>query len=226
MKKLIALLLVAVMCLSFVACNKSTDNEECTQCAKYKGLIELLESEKYKEAIIEIYELAENGSNNSNNSETNQQTEVIGITLDNWQEYFEIKHFVGKDKEDRNAFGELIKFYPTYGLVLKEKWQNKIVDSDVQVEYSCTDSYRVWFNYNTDTQELIKGERYGTASDEDQVKQTLSWNYNPSERVYAQFSSSCLPSTFVMDGNIAKIVGRDYTNTEIHRIQGSLTVTK
>lgn len=222
MKKLIALLLVAVICLSFVACNQNTDNEECTDCAKYKDLLELLESEKYKEAIMEIYKLAENGSNDSNNAET----ETVEITLDNWQEYFEIKHIVTPEKEERNAFGELTKFYPTYGLVLKEKWQDKIVDSDVQVEYSCTDGYRVWFDYNTETQELIKGERYGTAQAEEIVKKTLTWKYTPSKRVYAQFISSCLPDTFVIDGNIAKIVGLDYTSTEIHRIQGTLTLSK
>lgn len=82
MKKIIALLLVAVMCLSFVACNQNTNNGKCANCAKYKDLLELLEREKYKEAIKEIYKLAENGSNDSNDAET----ETVEITLDNRKE--------------------------------------------------------------------------------------------------------------------------------------------
>ena len=74
MKKTISLLLVAVMCLLLNACNQSTKNEECAQCAKYKDLIQALENKEYEKAIYEILEIKQNDSS-ENDSDDGNQTE-------------------------------------------------------------------------------------------------------------------------------------------------------
>ena len=60
--KIIALLLIVVMCLLLVACGDTLNNKY----EKYDDLIKLLEAEKYQEAIEVIKKIAE--SNNSNPS--------------------------------------------------------------------------------------------------------------------------------------------------------------
>ena len=218
MKKIIAVVLVFVMCLSFVACNKATKTEECERCEKYENLIGLLENEEYEEAINEISKLAENTT-----AESQESTEIINITMDNWQKYFEVKHWVST--VSKNDFDEIIGFFPAYALILKDEWQNKIVDSDIQIEYSCTGGYEKWFSYNIKTQELVEGELYSTDT-KDLIKETQSWDYSSTNKPGIKFVSTTLPDTFSIDGDIAKIVACGYSNTEIHRIQGSLTVTK
>lgn len=115
MKKLIALLLVAVICLSFVACNQNTDNEECTDCAKYKDLLELLESEKYKEAIMEIYKLAENGSNDDASGNATETEEDIQFkrkyqSIAEWCKYNNAYSSIENDDGNRLQGREAAKY--------------------------------------------------------------------------------------------------------------------
>ncbi len=72
MKKIIALLLLAVMCLSLVACGKKEEKEKITLYNKYETIIQMLENEKYEEAIYEIYGIYNSNQNSSNDEETDK----------------------------------------------------------------------------------------------------------------------------------------------------------
>ncbi len=91
MKKIIALLLVAVMCLSFVACNNESGNTETPSNG----------------------EDTENNGGSTNDEGKKQLTdekmlgciEVIEFTEENWLEYFYIEEVV---EEETNSFGEVV----------------------------------------------------------------------------------------------------------------------
>jgi hypothetical protein len=229
MKKFIALLLVAMMCFALVACGDgSGDTSECIQCEKYEDLIELLENKKYKEAIIEIYELAgapSNDNNNVNNSETEPPTQEIEITLNNWQEYFEITLI---PKVVKNDFDEPIGFYTSTVFMLKNEWHDLIKDWNINIEYSLTEGYYAYFNYDMETQELTESDRIQNHPDpRDIIKETDSIRKNlaaPIKQGWVLAGKSYLPSTFSISESVVRAQCEVYSNIEVHRIQGTITV--
>ena len=114
MKKLIALLLAAVLCLSLAACGNgkieaNTDNSQ----------------EQNKE----------NTPSESEQVETEPQEQTIEITLDNWQEYFEINQYLSVNYT-ANAFGELTDTSLSFFTILEPKEAYSYYTVDVAVEYS------------------------------------------------------------------------------------------
>ena len=161
MKKILALLLAAVMCLSLVACG---GNNNTALVEEYENRIAELEAE-LAERDAEIARLLAESENaepeitlpeNTESENSEPQYETVEITLDNWQEYFELKMSVC---EMKNAFGELVNLFPQMRLVLKENLAGIAADMDIVFEYTCTDGYRCKFTYNTDTGELTEGEK-------------------------------------------------------------------
>ncbi len=67
--------------------------------------------------------------------DTKDNYEEIEITLDNWQDYFEVR----EDQQfSENAFGEFAELYTSYYLVAKDGIVIEQSKSDIAVEYSCT----------------------------------------------------------------------------------------
>ena len=72
----------------------------------------------------------------------------IEITIDNWQEYFDIVEAV---EMDYDAFGEPYRYYVSNYIRLKDEYGNALADiSDVAVEYSNYETtQKVFLNYET-----------------------------------------------------------------------------
>ena len=89
MKKIIALLLVAVMCFSLAACGNSSKLEKYK---KYEALINYMEAGDYESGLAEMIRISENGGSVDNaGDESGEKTaKAVEISIDNWQEYFEI----------------------------------------------------------------------------------------------------------------------------------------
>ena len=204
MKKIIALLLCAVVCLSFVACNNESGNTETPPVGENTG---------------------NNGT--TNGSETKPQTEVIEISLDNWQEYFEV---ISIPRIVTNDFDEPIAFHIKTVFRLKDNWKDVTENLNISVEYSCTDGYRAMFQYNTQTQELVQGEKDSSGILSDRIKDTFKIPSMPIEffiqNGYSFAGDGYSPNTFSMEGSIVNGSCEMYSNIEIHRIQGTMTVTK
>ena len=150
------------------------------------------------------------------------QYETVEITLENWQEYFELKLVAF---EQRNAFDELAGFFPNTQLCLKEEWASLTTDMEVAVEYACRNGYLCWFIYNEETGEITEGdvdEQYGRTYEKDG---TFTMNAYNIQNGYTLFGEPH-PVTFEMEGNIAKIKGRMYPDVEIVRIQGTITIAE
>ncbi len=195
MKKLLALLLAAIMCFSLVACGENGNA-----------------------SLVEEYENSE--QENAEPEKTEPQYETVEITLDNWQEYFELKMSVC---EMKNAFGELENLFPQMCFVLKEDWAGVTADMDIVFEYTCTDGYRCQFTYNTDTEELTEGEKT-----DDYVTDPWGAIREMDER-YIEDGANIFGNgnyDVTVDGNIASFTADMYSTVEFLRIQGTITVTK
>lgn len=155
MKKLLALLLAAVMCLSLVACNSSDENAD--QIEHYENRIAELEAMLTElEAMLterdetinrllaekentetEITEPENTEPENTEPENTDPQYETVEITLDNWQDYFEIVEYMTYRD---NAFGEAESCYFRYELRLKEEYWSRLaanmMDDKGAIEFS------------------------------------------------------------------------------------------
>ena len=224
MKKLIALLLAAVMCLSLVAC----ENDNTALVEEYENRIAELEAE-LAERDAEIARLLAESENaelentlqeNTEPENSEPQYETVEITLDNWQEYFELKMSV---YERKNAFGELENLFPQMRLVLKENLAGITADMDIVFEYTCTDGYRCKFTYNTDTGELTEGEKTDAYV-------TDPWGtIREMDERYIEDGASIFGNghyDVTVDSNIASFTADMYSTVEILRIQGTITVIK
>ena len=155
--------------------------------------------------------------------ETEPQYTTIEITLDNWMEYFEFRRVV---VDRRNDFNELTEFYPNMNMCLKTEWAEVATEMEVAVEYSCMNGYRQWFTYNADTKELSEGEIDSeSAPVSDLLNQTLSlkdYSIDDGKILYGNASKT----TFEIKDNIATILGTTYSDVEVIRIQGTITIAK
>lgn len=132
MKKIIALLLVAVMCFSLAACGgdkeASNNNEPQT-----------------------------NNSGSQQEQSSNAKEKEIVITVDNWQEYFEITYGL---KEEKDNFDKITY---TDSLVcsvkLKDEYVNKLVDTKFEIDFEFEKTTIFWkanVNYENGTYELTE----------------------------------------------------------------------
>lgn len=134
MKKLIALLLAAVMCLSLVACGNS---EEMEKYKKYETLINYLEAEDYESALEEMIKLSQhssdNGEDNDNDVDSTQTvtTGTIELTVDNWKNFFELQVV---PEYRLNAFGEVETVKLSQLLVFMEEYAGRVTCNDVAIE--------------------------------------------------------------------------------------------
>ena len=146
------------------------------------------------------------------------QYELVEITLDNWQEYFELELVVD---EWRNAAGELAAFEPEMRFHLKENRKSIAKEMDIVFEYTCTDGYLCRFTYNTDTGELIEGEKVGEAT-EPLLQETCEMNHIDADVVLFGGAELLVD----LNGNIASNTAVMYSTVEILSIQGTIRVAK
>ena len=235
MKKTIVILLALVMLLSLAACGGTAENPY----AKYEELFNYLEAKDYESAGAYIQKLAENGADAQNTdtaepstAETEPSYTTVEITLDNWQDYFEIKPMATFNK---NAFGEVEAVFRSWYFCLKESWADSVAAADVALEYSCTDGYYCWYTHNLETGEVVQGETIESSNHPNDLSGTASFNdYDLKEDRYPGFPSylnNCSElwydtnSTYSsIEDNTVIAYGSAYSNIEIVRIQGTLTI--
>lgn len=217
MKNIITLLLAVVMCLSLCACGSS---KELEKYEKYETLINYLEANDYASAIAEITRMQiSGGTNDCTEGNDNNNQKVIEITLDNWQEYFEIALVANIE---RNDFNEIVEFTPGWIFRLKEQYAEAAEAVDVAVEYSCTNGYFCTYTYNLDTEEISIGEPdINNPANDSTETFTIS---HPSG--YGGITSWTRSGSNNIEGNIATSFSSKYVNIDILRVQGSITITE
>lgn len=96
--------------------------------------------------------------NTVSNTTEPKQSKEIKITLDNWQEYFEIKEFPIWAK---NAFGETDDLALWWGIYLKEEYQNRVdLTQTGSVSFALNGKYQqtgILIDYNNQKYNYIDG---------------------------------------------------------------------
>ena len=120
MKKNFCFILALVLCFMLSACGKYK---------KYNTLIDYLEAGDYEQAIQEVEQLRQN-------TLESKKTINIEITLDNWQDYYEI---VLVADAIGNAFGEIERANARHMIRLKEPWKYRFVESSIAMAWTVSE---------------------------------------------------------------------------------------
>ena len=153
----------------------------------------------------------------SETADEQPQYELVDITLDNWQDYFELREY---HKFEENGFGEFKKVTTYYSLVSKDGIVFDESKSDVTFEFTCnieSKPYTVDFENRT----VIYGETTEVETS-DPIVETMNYvgqyiGENSNNR-YGEYLYVC--------NFIRKLEGeaREVTGVEISRIAGSFCV--
>ena len=221
MKKLIALLLAAVMCLSLAACGngKTEDNSGTSQG--------------------QTTDNSPQDTDEPSNAELTEQT--IEITLDNWQEYFEFRPVV---HETKNSYNELTgmqviyKFFPKEAIAESIAVPDALDDDRIVFDVQYIDPYACIYRYDLNTKKLTVGE-FAEDSSPYRADDLL-----PSYDESGTYDSCIDPGYFPTDGymvitfplnkymdctvkdNIMESYGYAISSVEITRIKGTFTILK
>ena len=237
MKKLITLLLAAIMCLSLTSC--ITHSSGGTTIAGYESRIAGYESKIAElEKIIRGYEKTQNTGSGNENPEfpgtDPQETEpknykTIELTIDNWQEYFEVRpttygaHY--------NSFGEFEYLdFTRWKLYPKNDIAGKIVSiDDAAMKYNLRDGYYCWFEYNLDTGAFVQKnaateeETGDIGKVDDKTDEDTEIRMNKDGIVLALIYYHLSES---LNGNIYSFIGNAYGTIEVTKIKGTITISE
>ena len=220
MKKILALLLAAVLCLSLVACGKSTteENSGTTQGQTTAD--------------------SPQDTDTSNNTELTEQT--VEITLDNWQDYFEFRPDVHVLK---NSYNEIRGMQVIFKFLPKEAIAENIVDvgeDDDRIVFDVQyfDPYACIYSYDLNTQKLTIGEYTEDSStySADDLLPSEDWSgtydsiydggYFPTDGYRLNMYPLNKYDDCTVTDTIIESYGYAYSSVEITRIKGTITILK
>lgn len=188
MKKTISLLLALVMCLSLAACGNAEKPKQNKTENDYIG-VSTNQTENTDSTDYQTEYTAP--------TETEPKVQVVEITMDNWQDYFEIKQCVEGDV-NTNAFDEVesVGYYIYTVFTLKEEYAEKIDtdESQLAIEYSGNiKSRHITINATDFTYEVTGDGFEGNTA-----------NYPVSDRTTASFYNFSFPQETMIDGKVEK----------------------
>ena len=220
MKKWIALLLAAVLCLSLTACGngKTEDNSGTSQGQTTDNSLQ--------------------DTDEPSNAELTEQT--VEITLDNWQEYFEFRPVV---YESKDSYNEITGMQVIYKFLPKEAIAENIVDvgeDDERIVFDVQyiDPYACIYRYDLNTQELTVGEftegsspysaddllpSYDCSGTYDSCR---DGGYFPEDGYRVIMEPLNERDTGTIKDNIIEAYGYAFSSVEITRIKGTITILK
>ena len=216
MKKAIALVLVLVLCLALVACDNS---EEMEKYKKYETLINYLEEEEYQKAYTELLKLSMGGKSPTEATEKAKTT--VQITMDNWQDYFEILPYKYLQYND---FGDVTWQSIGHALYLKDEYKDRLVNgiADISFKVGATIEYR---EFDSENRVFIEGGKVYSTRDTEFVTEVSDCRQiedtdNDISTGHGQVYAEMVCGGGVIDGNIH--YEGCYTNFEIHNVTGSM----
>ena len=221
MKKLIALLLAAVMCLSLCACGSSEVETNTDDSQELDTEISQQDEEQ-----------TEDTADASEDVEAEPQEQTVEITLDNWQEYFEIRPNTYGALYD--SFGEFERLdYVNWAMFLKNDVADKVTElEDLAIEYSFRDGYFCWFEYNLDTEEFVQKNAAAEGEVDSRLKVEDSNRDLPLSLYELRDKNGCF-LVFInehlsesLNGNIYSFIGEAYETMEIVKIKGTITISE
>lgn len=220
MKKWIALLLAAVLCLSLTACGngKTEDNSGTSQGQTTDNSLQ--------------------DADEPSNAELTEQ--IVEITLDNWQEYFEFRPVV---YESKDSYNEITGMQVIYKFLPKEAIAENIVDvgeDDERIVFDAQyiDPYACVYSYDLNTQKLTIGEYTEDSSPYSADDLLPSYDcsgtydscrdggYFPEDGYRVIMEPLNVRDTGTIKDNIIEAYGYAFSFVEITRIKGTITILK
>ena len=225
MKQTMSLILALILCLSLCACG----NQE--KYKKYDTLIGYIEAGDSGNAINEVLALI--GQNGAEGTETPEvATTTVEITLDNWQDYFELRLVADIS---RDHFDEVEYVFAMWRLYLKEEYWGKVPEADVAFGYYATEACKCNFSYDLDTEILSYSDVQLHSSDWQEertcgIKWSKDYYYAVGEahiRNYTDLGGfGPRDDSLQVNDNIVTWRGDGgFLNIEITRVRGSITMT-
>lgn len=148
---------------------------------------------------------------------TQDNYEEVEITLDNWQDYFELRE---DRKFSENAFGEFAELYTSYYLVAKDGIVVEQSKSDIAVEYSTTYERRP-YTIDFENKNIAYGDAIETLSSGPYIKEMgNSYLWGADESWYGIYVDAS--AAVQLQGDDAKVV----IGVDIIRIKGSICVRR
>ena len=221
MKKWIALLLAAVMCLSLAACGngKTEDNSGTSQGQTTDNSLQ--------------------DTDEPSNAELTEQT--VEITLDNWQDYFEFRPDVHVLKDSYNeitGMQVIFKFFPKEAIAENIAVPGVFDDDRIVFDVQYIDPYACIYRYDLNTQELTVGEftegsspysaddllpSYDCSGTYDSSRDA---GYFPEDGYRVIMEPLTVSDTCTIKDNIIEAYGYAFSSVEITRIKGTITILK
>ena len=226
MKKRIALLLTAVLCVSLAACGEKGGETG---------------ADGSQEQSAASAASAQDADGTDGTGGTKPQKQTIEITLDNWQEYFEFRPVV---HETKNSYNELTgmqviyKFFPKEAIAESIAVPYALDDDRIVFDVQYIDPYACLYRYDLNTKKLTVGE-FAEDSSPYRADDLL-----PSYDESGTYDSCIDPGYFPTDGymvitfplnkymdctvkdNIMESYGYAISSAEITRIKGTFTILK
>ena len=205
MKKILAIILAALMCLSLCACAGEENNSEGT-------------SEVQNENTPTETTAPSEETTDTEPSETEPVYETVELTLENWQDYFEFREI---KKIKINGFGEFNGADVLYYLVTKDGIELDTKNSSVTVRYLVTTEYKPC-SVDLEKKTIVYGEAVDTETnprvvDFDVV--TMS-DESGTENRFGKYVGNVIIS------NLHEDKVRQIVNLEVTNITGSISVLK
>ena len=221
MKKWIALLLAAVLCLSLAACGngKTEDNSGTSQGQTINN--------------------SPQDTDEPSNTELTEQT--VEITLDNWQDYFEFRPDVHVLKDSYNeitGMQVIFKFFPKEAIAENIAVPGVFDDDRIVFDVQYIDPYACIYRYDLNTQELTVGEFTEGSSpySADDLLPSYDWSgtydsshdggYFPEDGYRVIMEPLTVSDTCTIKDNIIEAYGYAFSSVEITRIKGTITILK
>lgn len=183
------------------------------------------EATQFYRGCLSIYNKEQDSYNTIGNYRNNDHYEIIELTLDNWQDYFELDERVTYNKD---AFGDTTSC--TYHVVykLKDEYMKRLNysynSSPIAYEFSYENGkINVSYNLEDETFELGEFEISQSYPTNTTTGQMSVNSYNSSENYYGFTLINTSPSTLT-DGS--QIIYNYRNNPQMTRLQGNLMLWK
>ena len=152
---------------------------------------------------------------------------TVELTLDNWQDYFEF--IPATNGPIKNSLGEFEDIDSSYWVFASKKDAHVIGVENGAAEVNLKDEYYCWYTYDfatgafTQGQPAEDGEVSSNAYLEERTHDFNFWAGAKSNNVYG-ISESYAVAEPVKTKSSYSFLGSAYSNVEVTRIQGTLTV--
>ena len=153
-------------------------------------------------------------------AETEPKLVSVEITMDNWQDYFELREYTDFRE---NGFGEIDDAFTYWTLVSKDGYAVEIDHCDVTFEFTYYEEH-VASRIDTEAKTVIYGEVTGNWTSEPKVETMNGVGQYIGENTNERYGEYLNAEVFDMeDGQLVSVLDRRIVNITVMRINGTFS---